>query len=114
MVGAWCLFIFIVPYIIDYILSQKKDDLLSEFIHHSKKYKLVIDYEKNEFKKYGKVDPNNLERERKSIEDYWNNEYPEIEKLDLEYKERLDKVIATHNNYSLFTPMSFYFLVSMK
>lgn len=108
MFVLWLLLVFAVPGGIVSAHEDKFPDVNKDFQTSLKKFEIVINFEDESEKKYGKFDRNNMELARKVIEKYRKKVYPEVESCELRLKGEIEAGITSVQRSSAWFPTTFF------
>lgn len=108
LLALWAILIFIIPWILDYLIEIKSNDIPSYYKVYNDKSTIVSNFEKKAEREKGKYIDNTPEGRKEVIESFWNNDYKIIEKNDYQFKEEFKKLIKLSNNLYNLLPSAFY------
>jgi hypothetical protein len=112
VLAVWLIIIWIMPGIINSIVEEKNEKMLSPYMLENNKLQIVDRFESEVIKNHGKRKDNTPEGRRKVVEGYWNNEFKNIEALEEQYKQQLTIVFNKNSTLSLLLPTTFYTLTA--
>ena len=109
---TWGVLVFIIPLMINAIIDNDADKLISNHELNLKKLGVVNFFEKDSEKKHGKFNKKELDLFRKLAEFYYLNEDPKILSLEKDMLLDLENLIDKFQKLSLFFPATFYTMTS--
>lgn len=113
MSGLFFLFIFIIPWTIDKIISGKAAGMTDSYYLELEKLKIVMDFEKRAYEEIG------IFRSGKKappavtglVESYWKEDFKKIERLEEKLENEMKDNIWDYQVLSMFFPSTFYLSV---
>ncbi len=114
ILGIWIVSVFILPGVIDSIIDERSNSILSSYKSDLNKLQKITDFENRMEAKYGKFSRNNIAMERKAIEDYWENDRPKIEQDEEKLRGEIAQVIDKQKQLSILFPTTFYNLTALE
>ncbi len=105
---TWAVLVFIIPLIINAVIDNDADKLISNHELNLKKLDIANFFEKDSEMKYGKFNEKELDLFRKLAEFFYQNEYPKIVSLENGMLLDLEELIDKFQKMSLFFPPTFY------
>jgi len=113
MIGLFFLFIFIIPWTIDKIISGKAAGMTDSYYLELEKLKIIMDFEKRAYEEIG------IFRSGKKapppvtglVESYWKEDFKKIEGLELKLENEMKDNIRSYQVLSMFFPSTFYLSV---
>ncbi len=109
---VWVLFVFLVPGAFNSLMWVNSDSMISEYETELKKLKVVTDFEKGSYKKEGKFDRDNIEKEKELIESYFKYDYKKVLEIEERLKSGIERLVERYFNLSVIFPTTFYNVVS--
>jgi len=106
--AVWFLLLFVLPGITNLVNSTNDKNVNSSIRLKADKLKIIDEFEDNAYKKYGKVNPKNLEPARKPLEQYYNEHYPKVEKIEIDELRKVSDYYDKYNLASMFIPTAAY------
>ena len=108
LIFLWFVFVFLVPGVVNTIISHNADNIASNYQLELEKLKILMDFEKQANEKAGPVTESNTESERKLVESAWNNEFKKIQALEKRLQNEMEANIHRYQTLSCFFPSTFY------
>lgn len=113
MTGLFFLFIFIIPWTIDKIISGKAAGMTDSYYLELEKLKIVMDFEKRAYEEIG------IFRSGKKappavtglVESYWKEDFKKIEELEKKLENEMKDNIRDYQVLSMFFPSTFFLSV---
>ncbi|MDQ1350153.1 MAG: hypothetical protein QG657_454 [Acidobacteriota bacterium] len=113
IIGLFFLFIFIIPWTIDKIISGKAAGMTDSYYLELEKLKIVMDFEKRAYEEIG------IFRSGKKappavtglVESYWKEDFKKIEGLEKKLENEMKDNIRDYQVLSMFFPSTFYLSV---
>ncbi|MCX6584534.1 MAG: ABC transporter permease subunit [Candidatus Aminicenantes bacterium] len=113
MIGLFFLFIFIIPWTIDKIISGKAAGMTDSYYLELEKLKIIMDFEKRAYDEIGifrsgkKAPPAVIDL----VESYWRKDFKKIEGLEVKLENEMKENIRSYQVLSMFFPSTFYLSV---
>jgi hypothetical protein len=108
IITAISIFGLVIPILLNSIVSQRADSILSQYKLAVEKWKVVNSFEKTSKEKYGKFDRSNLDIGRTVIEEFWRVHYKQIVKLEDSLRAEINSMIDFYRQLFILTPQTFY------
>jgi len=110
IIAAWFALVFLVPSVVNTIISHRAEDIGSNHHLELEKLKTLMDFEKRAIKKAGflNVNKRQTESERELIETYWKKEVKEIQAFEKKLEREMEKNIRRFQELSFLFPSTFY------
>jgi hypothetical protein len=108
MFVLWLLLVFAVPGAVVSAHEDKFPVVNRDFQTALKKFGIVINFEIDSERKYGKFDRKKIEIFRKSVENYWEKVYPEVESCERRLKGDIEAGITSVQGWSSWCPTTFF------
>lgn len=113
IISLFFLFIFIIPWTIDKIISGKASGMTDHYYLELEKLKLIMDFEKRAYEEIGifrsgkKAPP----MVTKLVESYWKKDFKKIEGLEEKLEKEMQENIRSYQILSMCFPSTFYLSV---
>lgn len=108
LIFLWFIFVFLVPGVVNAVISQNADNIVSNYQLELEKLKILMDFEKQAAEKAGPVTKSNTESEQELVESAWNNEIKKIQALEKKLQKEMEVNIQRYQMLSCLFPSTFY------
>jgi ABC-type Na+ transport system ATPase subunit NatA len=107
---GWSLLVFVIPFMQS--LFAKDPVIVSKYQVEYNTAELLMNFENNAYKNFGKPDRDKFEIQRQAVEGYWNNERLDVQKMEKDLENQLFDLSSEHNAISIFSPVSYFTYLS--
>jgi hypothetical protein len=110
VVISWFVLVFLVPGVVNAVISRKADNIVSNYHLELEKLKKIMDFEKRALAEVGpsKNWRNNPNASREFMESFWNKDFKELQAFEKRLENEMVGNIRRFQILSFFSPSTFF------